>query len=486
MRVIVAITLLLYLKSVATFAEKDLWKVCLRTAEQFLKAGPYVTEEYLNSVIREKENHWILEGLKTTLEILTNKEKDYISRLKRLYKLKPSDADVNFWLGMVYLKRNQLREAARFIYTATNLNPTSPSFNLASSIIAFKLGEISKSYNYFKLATKKEKNIMKLVFFPSPARGFLNYIYNCIADFPEKETIKLLHVKLLIKVGLYDEALEILGSTTELESLFLKGELYAIYNKDEKAIQFLETVLKRIPFHFEAIKLLAKLYIRVGRLDDAILLLNRATEVYFNSDELLLLKGDVYYRKGMITNIVKELEYIQSKDNPFYKFLKGSLYLKQKNYNDALKACQEALNLNPIFLEAINCLAEGEIGRGNLNRGNRLLQIYSKLYSQEKELDRKLKEIVDTGNILDELNNRRIPEEQKLIYSNTLKSYIQLLKNSNFLSADSVPQNLFIKFISSINYIQWLKKQHGGIYIYNFSSKDVKFQKVVLLPYIVY
>jgi tetratricopeptide (TPR) repeat protein len=128
--------------------------------------------------------------------------------------------------------------------------------------------------------------------------------------------------------------------------------IYSTQGKMDESRKMYEDITSRNPNAVVAANNLAWIYVvKKERLDDALVLAQRAKQRNPNSPEISDTLGWVYYTKDMPQLAIASLMFSAEKDpkNPMYQYHLGMAYAKAKQPKEAREALEGALRLNPSF-----------------------------------------------------------------------------------------------------------------------------------------
>ncbi len=175
----------------------------------------------------------------------------------------------------------------------------------------------------------------------------------------------------------YKQAIEMLYKALELENdnfevLFQIGELYFCMLDMDRAIQYLEMVLKKKPSHSKSLRLLKDIYVKEGKFEFALDLMNKLLELnnhcekdIVNTIELLALMKNV-----------SEINKFESFESLKVKVAVAKAYYTFGNYEKVEKILDDVLAIEPENEDAL--LLKGKLLFNN-NEFNQAKIIFDKL-----------------------------------------------------------------------------------------------------------
>ena len=294
-----------------------------------------------------------------------------IKLLNKLLHIEPQSYWAYYYLGRIYIEQGKPNEAVRAYKQSLKINP---SFHLAALALgihyelrdqveraihvyleAIDRGDTSprllKRTVQLLLAKQDYVRVLKLLEeLKSQDPGDLNnrvrigLIYyemkdyeraqhefkDLIKEYPESDRLQYYLSSVYEKLGKYDEAIQIFGkikygSEFYIDALNRHAFLLVERNQFEKAISLVEKAIEQKPGSGQLYEVLASIYEKKEKFDEALNVLNKAKEKFppLKKDERL-----IYYT--------------------------GTIYDKMGNFEKSIAVMQEILKLNPNHADALN------------------------------------------------------------------------------------------------------------------------------------
>ena len=141
--------------------------------------------------------------------------------------------------------------------------------------------------------------------------------------------------------------------TTNIAALIGIGTGFDILNVKDSAIYYYEKSLREDTLVLTVGKRLVDLYSDTDKYGNLINMAQRILEFNFNDGHIRRSLGFGLYKTGMLREALNEF-LIASRLDPkdtYSRFYTGRIYLEQGNYNAALKEINQAIKINPDFVE---------------------------------------------------------------------------------------------------------------------------------------
>ena len=229
--------------------------------------------------------------------------------------------------------------------------------------------------------------------------------------YPDESELLIYFIEGLMSENQTDEALEYLAQVEpSTEKLMLEADLYQQINMLEVAIDKLQEALDLEPndpiIHFALAELLyydgqylratreyetvletgeyevngvnifsrmADCSLQSGNYSDAISLFDEINEEEMNSEDYF--KNQLLMKNDLTQEAIKIMQTLLSKDPDFIQgYFIFNLYLKMKNYPDAIETGKEGLRLSQFYKELMVSTGSLEIEHGDANEGVELLK----------------------------------------------------------------------------------------------------------------
>lgn len=261
---------------------------------------------------------------------------------------------IKYWIADFYAKNNDEESLIK----AINFNPNRYNYkiSLAKSYLNKIKAEMMKPNNFRdnNLIRQSLDNSVKL------ARAVSNAYPNSVIC---QETLGMVYrdIRLLTQgselgaIMAFNQAIQLEPTNPVL--LIELGKAYINANMLDKAKQSLNSALAMKSDYEEAKFWLAKIYIKEGRTEEALLILNELAKIY-NDTEIFYEQGRLYYNKGDINKAIgkflKVIEINQGHSNALYSL--GLSYELKGKTSEAKKYFEKVLELNPNNEEIIKKL----------------------------------------------------------------------------------------------------------------------------------
>lgn len=363
----------------------EYYKIILKITN---KRPDYLHKYILFKLFFFNKEYTLSEAFKNIEEVVKKNQRDYTA--------------LNTY-GFLYLKNNDLDNAILYFEMALKINPDFAHSLNNLGVCYQKKGQIKKSKNYYELAIKKD------IFYVAPCENLANYY---------------------ISIENSQNALDILTNAVD-RGLILSdiwqhqiGSLYIKLHFYKKAIEWYRERIKIETKNDLLYNNLGYCYIQLGKIKDGTYCFNRAISIFkekiiekapCDSRELL-----AFYNMGRIAVRTKKKDNIRkiyneilnySPNDAFADYLQGSekilagnyseaktFYLKslekrkdipevypdlsfifesiEENYQSAIKLLEEAIQMKLDNLLIVNNLIYAYIENGNLDKAEKLLDIF--------------------------------------------------------------------------------------------------------------
>ena len=179
------------------------------------------------------------------------RDSEAVDALKKAASRTPQDADIPYDLGRIYYQLGRHADAAAAFRQATTLDARAYKAwdNLGLAMEA--LGDVAQAQQYYLKA--------------------LALVHK---DYPDYDVVYANFADLLIKQGNYARAFDLAAEAAqrnsgEARNFFLAGKALVQLGRDDVSIKWLEQAAKLNPDYPEPLYVLAQVYRRLGRPDDA-------------------------------------------------------------------------------------------------------------------------------------------------------------------------------------------------------------------------
>ncbi len=256
-----------------------------------------------------------------------NKFADYRSTLEQLIEIVPHNVGVMIDLGKVYRRENKAKVALELFAKALQLNPQAKeaSINLAEQFI--QAGDFAQAAKYLEQALKLAPNDFKILLWLGKLERerhrldiALDYLQKAIASDRQQVSAHLLQIDTLWDLGLYDRArynLETIHNQHPKNfAIVLRcGHLARKMGQREQALQqfYLAKSIAVIPAQdLTASNLIAEEMKALGRLDEALKVIDLAIEQHSSDFRAYLLKGNILQSRAKFEEAAKIYQHILS------------------------------------------------------------------------------------------------------------------------------------------------------------------------------
>lgn len=374
----------------------------------------------------KKNFFWIL--ILITLKINAQKKEleDYLlaynQYLQRNYEqaaklLNYNNIYLSLFKSKILIESHQPLDAIKELKNYENL----PTINFEIAKIFAQIRSVDSTIFYIKKAKEKHFEILKsdlILKWPFSElynyEKWLNFLDTVKFDYPTRlddAQINLLNKNYYETIIICNEILQ--KHKNNLKALEIKAEaLFLLQNYDD-ALKVYENILKLQPQNYEIYNKLAQIYMKTGNFKKAYFSLEKSLNInefqanniyllsfcqyqlkqyekalqtikiynnYIFSKETIYLEAQIYIETGEYLEALKTINKIQSPVSEEYFFIKGLIFYKLKNFNEAFYHFSQSLDLNYQNVQAkyykANCL-------WSLGYKNEACQIWQQISSDE-------------------------------------------------------------------------------------------------------
>ena len=260
----------------------------------------------------------------------------------------------------VAFQKGDLDKSKKICLDILKNNPKNIDTLILLSVIAFQTNNLDKSLEILNYTIKN---------FPEVSEAFFNKAH--VLYFKKKFKESLISV---------NKALEI--NNKYFECYNLKGLIQLKQNNEILAIQSFNNSIKINPNYFEGYKNLFNLYNETNQLDNALIILDKASENIKNNCEIHFLRSLIFDKQKKLNQAINELnKYIEyKKDNSEVFNLRGLLYTNLNKSELAQADFKESIRLEPEKISAYHNM-------GNLLKKNSKYNDAIKFYKKSTEID---------------------------------------------------------------------------------------------------
>jgi tetratricopeptide (TPR) repeat protein len=218
---------------------------------QLLSQHPAEAIAALDRIAATDSNYVSALKVKAKALYLLHKDRDAETVLQRAADRAPDDAEIPYDLGRMYYHQQRHAEAAQSFRKATTLDPLAYKAWDNLGLAAEALGDVGQAQQHYLKA-------LALVHKDHPR---YDVVYANLAD-------------LQIKLGNYQRAFDLAAEAAqrnpdEARNLFLAGKALVQLGRDGVSVKWLERATMLNPDYPEPLYVLAQVYRRLGRPDDA-------------------------------------------------------------------------------------------------------------------------------------------------------------------------------------------------------------------------
>ena len=341
------------------------------------------------------------------IEFIGAEEKE---NLKNIYVL----------IGMEYARAENFDEGFKYFKKAQAISPDNPEIHMA-------LGTFYENDGKFEEASKEYEKALSLSPFSLVLYYRLGEVYSQLGRTDEaisiyEKALQLNNIdylsstnlaRIYYKEGNYQKGFEILKDypIKDFYLYYLLGTFLVRLDRLDEARENIKKSIQLAPKSYASYLLLINIYGEEDRKDEALALLNNASEkALLSEDKLYLLFGIVYSQSK---DYKKSIDYLRkannlTPDDDMILFQLGASYERNKDWFRAVYYLKKAIKLNPENAEALNYLGYMFAEKGtNLNEAailiERALQIQPRngyfvdslgwVYYQKGFFDEALKEL---------------------------------------------------------------------------------------------
>ena len=252
-----------------------------------------------------------------------------IVEFSQILSFRPEDYKTRYYLASAY-EENQEKEKAIKHYRM--IKPESDYFIDAQMHIAYILDSQKKHDEAIDVLQKaKDLNKEKIELYL-----MLSSIFET-----KKEYVKAMEI---IEAGLMQDE-------KNIDLIFRRGVVLDKSGEKEKCIQEMRNILEIDPNHADALNYIGFTYAEQGiRLNEALVLIQKALKIKPNSGYIIDSLGWVYYQQGFYDKALSSLEKAASltPNDPTIAEHLGDTYFKKKRYKESLEMYNKSLSLkNP-------------------------------------------------------------------------------------------------------------------------------------------
>jgi tetratricopeptide (TPR) repeat protein len=185
-----------------------------------------------------------------------------------------------------------------------------------------------------------------------------------IMDNPNDGHLYIERAKLYLKYKQLEDAINdakraIRIDSTQAEFYITQADVFFAANETKNCKDVLEKVVAKFPTNTDGLLKLGELFYLVKQYEYAFAKINQALKINPNLAKAYYLKGNIYKETGDTAKAISSLETAIEQDNKNYgAFLDlGLIYASRKN-GIALEYYDNAININPISLEALYAKAK--------------------------------------------------------------------------------------------------------------------------------
>jgi tetratricopeptide (TPR) repeat protein len=317
-----------------------------KLAEFYFRRANYPASEKLVSDILKKDPRNIT-GLKVraSIRIEQGQFENAIADLREALNGQPKSSELLLLIAAAYERNGNIELADRQYADATKATPGNPSVTLQYVAFLRRQGRVAQAEEVLtEAASANPRSIDVLSALAQLRLARQNWSgASAVAD-----------------------SIQAVGNDRGFADL-IRGSVFAGQNKMEQSIAALEAAHASAPESLQPIVSLVTAYIQTGKADKAESLLKNMQEKYPENVQLSLLMGSTQLAKNNVEEAIHSFRKSISQrptDEAGYVAL-SNLYIRQKNYDQALKILQDGLREQPDNLNLQLGLAAAAIEMGD-------------------------------------------------------------------------------------------------------------------------
>lgn len=294
---------------------------------------------------------------------------------QRILKLHPAQVQAHVDLASLYIQSGKLEEARKELQIARQTTPNSLLLIYTQALLEFREGKMTQAQDHLALVLRAAPDhlpsnlLMGAVLRSKKAYAQAEqHLRKFLQAYPGHPYASKLLASVLINTGTPAQALAVVeplfdSQQRDPEMMALAGELYMRLRQYAKAADYFERASKLSPQAPMLHAALGMSHLGEGNNDLAIAELEQAAGLDSKSSRIgallvMSLLRSHQYDKALAAVLRLESQY---PDNPMVHNLKGGVLLMKRNTTGARASFERALQLDPLFLPAMDNLTTMDI-----------------------------------------------------------------------------------------------------------------------------
>lgn len=345
--------------------------------EKVIELYPSLIDSYIMAARAYKKLEKVNQAINCLLSYLKQTELNKREKVRRFfsyqelwYKHNPKNPEKTFWmlLGDLHKHKGEYDKVVEVYSQYLKKKPNDWTFWQLLSRTHLEKGEYEKAIEVYSQYLKKKPNdhTFRVLLgrthlekgeYEKAIEVFSQYIQNK----PKNQTYWLYLVLSYIRSNKIDQAIKTCNDALDVKAHFrgIKFLLVILYNRyvkqvgNEKTIELCRTMLEQDPAFKEMHYLLSSIYLLLKHYDKALQAINNAIRINPNFYNAVELKGIILAKKKKYSSALPQFEVVVHSGSILHSkwYNLALIYLKTKQYDEGLKACNKCLKLKSDFTQ---------------------------------------------------------------------------------------------------------------------------------------